>query len=69
MRGNVLVRCGEGSEETDVVKAHGAFVLLHLHSGFRQRLQPSVRPQLSEDPPTPASIFYAIITVSREGVN
>src|SRR5207249_12250232 len=25
----LLVRCGEGSEETDAVEAHGAFVLLH----------------------------------------
>jgi len=28
MRGNVLVRCGEGSGETDLQR-HGALVLLH----------------------------------------
>src|SRR5712691_5758024 len=32
MRGKVLVRCGEGSEETDAVEAHGTFVLLHPHA-------------------------------------
>jgi transposase-like protein len=29
MRGNVLVRCGEGLEETYAIKAQGAFILLH----------------------------------------
>src|SRR5438876_2787969 len=32
MRGKVLVRCGEGSEEADAIEAHGAFILLHPHA-------------------------------------
>ena len=38
MRGNVLVRCGEGLEETDSVKEHGAFILLHFKTeGIQDR--------------------------------
>ena len=37
MRGNVLVRCGEGSGETDTRKVHGALVLLHIGRLIRSR--------------------------------
>jgi hypothetical protein len=37
MRGNVLVRCGEGSGETDTRKVHGALVLLHIRRLIRSR--------------------------------
>jgi hypothetical protein len=42
MHGTVLVRCGEGAEETDAVKASGAFVLLHLRARFQPRLSAGV---------------------------
>jgi hypothetical protein len=35
MRGNVLVRCGEGSGETDTRMVHGALVLLHITAVIR----------------------------------
>ena len=36
MRGNVLVRCGEGSGETDTRKVHGALVLLHIYGVYTE---------------------------------